>query len=315
MDVRKAAVFGEDVARLTDRADDVAELEVGGRLSEVVRHRVRGDGPDAVEGVVHGRADEVVHGGVLDDEPLAALPFDVDHAAHKQAGVADDRASRLQRQPAPRFHHRRDDNVGVVADGGRLAGAVIEAEAAAEVDPVGVVALVPQVADQRDGLGGRLAVRVDRVNRGAEVHVNAGQRERRHRQNLAGQFDAPFDVDAELVALLARCGLRVRLRVDVGVQTQGDAGHAVHRLGDGRDGVEFGLRLDVEHQDVGFEGRANFGVGLADAGEDHAARLLPRLLDAVQLAAGNDVKAAPLLAQQAEDRQVGVGFDAVADRR
>ena len=39
-------------------------------------------------------------------------------------------------------------------------------------------------------------------------------------------------------------------------------------FGDRRDGVQLRFALDVEHQDVGFEGEADFVVGLADAGED-----------------------------------------------
>ena len=79
--------------------------------------------------------------------------------------------------------------------------------------------------------------------------------------------------------------------------------------------VEFGLALHVEFEDAGVEREINLRGGLADAGEDDAAGSFGRGgEDALELAAGDDVKARATSGQQLEDGQRGVGLDGVADK-
>ena len=107
------------------------------------------------------------------------------------------------------------------------------------------------------------------------MHVNAAQFEMRIGQHFVGEFGAAFDVDAELVPLLAGRRLGVRLAVDVGVEPQCDRSDEAHRGRDGGDGIEFRLALDVEHEDTRFEGEANLVIGLADAGKADLRRIPP----------------------------------------
>src|SRR5262249_41613059 len=70
---------------------------------------------------------------------------------------------------------------------------------------------------------------------------------------------------------------------------------------------------DVEEKDARVEGHAQFGVGLADAGKDDVVAAAPRGDGAIQLAAGGDVEAGTMFAEQLANVQVAVGLDAVAD--
>ncbi len=52
-------------------------------------------GRDRVDGLVERGADEVVHGGVHDDENFVAIAFDVENAREQNARGADDGAAGL----------------------------------------------------------------------------------------------------------------------------------------------------------------------------------------------------------------------------
>ncbi len=132
-------------------------------------------------------------------------------------------------------------------------------------------------------------------------------------QDFRSQFVVPLDVHAELVPLLARRGLLMRLAIDVRVQPHRDGGDAVHRLGHGGDRVQFPFTLDVEHQDVRLEGLTDLGIGLADPGEDHARGVGSSSLHTVQLSARDHIERAAGFVEDLQQRQVGVGLHRVTD--
>ena len=100
------------------------------------------------------------------------------------------------------------------------------------------------------------------------------------------------DGDAELVFAEAGGDVGVGLGEDVGVDAEGEAGALAEEGGAVGEQVELGLGLDVEDEDVGFEGGVDLGDLLADAGEDDLLEgRLPGLADALELAAGDDVEA------------------------
>src|SRR5439155_16806974 len=127
------------------------------------------DRPDAVEGVVQRRPDQVVHGGVLDNEVLAARLLGEDDAADEYAGVADDKAPRLEDELAAALLDRRDDDLGEGAGRQGLLLAVVDAEAAAHVQVADRVALLPHFLDQGQPLIDALPVRRRAEDRRAEV--------------------------------------------------------------------------------------------------------------------------------------------------
>ena len=113
-----------------------------------------------------------------------------------------------------------------------------------------------------------------------------------------------------LVSVLAcvlggRSGLTRRATVADLAQRSGHVGQ----------GVQLGLALDVEQEDVVLQAVAHLGVGLADAGEDDLVAACRRPEGAVQLAAAGHVEAGAVLGHQPAEVQVAVGLDAVADQR
>ncbi len=85
--------------------------------------------------------------------------------------------------------------------------------------------------------------------------------------------------------------------------------------GEPRQQFEFGLGFDVDAEDVGRQRRAQFGFGLADAGEQDLLRRNAGRQRALQFAAGNHVRAGAEFCQRAQHRLVGVGLHGVADQR
>ncbi len=80
------------------------------------------------------------------------------------------------------------------------------------------------------------------------------------------------------------------LGIDVGIDPNGDTGLLAEPSGNPVDGLQFLRRFDVEHQDVGVEGRFDFRLGLADTGIDDFLRIATDLLGAKQFPSGNHVK-------------------------
>ena len=94
-------------------------------------------------------------------------------------------------------------------------------------------------------------------------------------------------------------GFGVDIRVDADADWRDVAGS-------GSDGAEFfqlGFALDVEAQDAGFERLQHLSAGFADARKNHLARVAAGGQYALQLAAGDDVKATALLGKKLQYRQ------------
>ena len=92
-----------------------------------------------VECLVHRRARQVVHGGIDDAEVLCFAGFEVQHLRHAQAGVADQRASRLDDELALAKTACVDFGQQLCPQrvgGGRRVAVVVDAQAAAKVDVV-----------------------------------------------------------------------------------------------------------------------------------------------------------------------------------
>jgi hypothetical protein len=76
------------------------------------------------------------------------------------------------------------------------------------------------------------------------------------------------------------------LRVDVGIDAEGDGRDAPRRRGARVDAAELGPRLGVEELDARGEGGVDLGVGLPDPGVDDARRVGARAERPEELAAG-----------------------------
>ena len=123
-----------------------------------------------------------------------------------------------------------------------------------------------------------------------------------------------FDVDAELVLAEAGGDVGMGFGEDVGVDAEGEAGALAEGFGAGSEEVEFGLGFDVEEEDVGAESGVHFPGLFAYSGEDYffEGRRVG-FADALEFAAGDDVKACALFGEESQDGKGRVGFDSVAD--
>src|SRR5260221_1955916 len=147
----------------------------------------------------------------------------------------------------------------------------------------------------------------------ADVAADSGDAQVRQRLRMATGVERAPVGDAELVGGKPGGDVRVRSRVDVGVDAQRYRCHAAHRCRHRLEAVELGLALDVEAADARGESRAHLAFGLADAGEDHAAGIATGGKHARELPARNDVEARAGARQDLEHGEVGVGLDRVAD--
>src|SRR5471032_55240 len=146
------------------------------------------------------------------------------------------------------------------------------------------------------------------------VAVDAGHFQVRQLGGRAIGVERVVEGHAELVGLQAGGDVGMGLGVHVGVDPQRYARGLAHGTGHFVQTMQLRNRFDVEAQDVMRQRQAHFVDALADAGEDHLARIAARRQHAQQLAAGDDVETGALARHQVEDGQVGVGLHGVADQ-
>ncbi len=110
-------------------------------------------------------------------------------------------------------------------------------------------------------------------------------------------------------------GLRVGVAVDryVGVDPNADPGRQLDIVRNGAERRQLAGRFDVDEADARANRLPDLRCGLAHAGEHDAVGIEPRESGAAQLADRYDIGAGAELLQDAEDAEVAVGFDGIAD--
>src|SRR3981081_2815604 len=98
--------------------------------------------------------------------------------------------------------------------------------------------------------------------------------------------------------------MRMRPRIEVGIDAQTDRRLQADSLGDHRYTMKFRARLDVDHQDLRLERSLDFLVRLTHARKNDLARVRARANTTHQLADGNDIEARAEIAEQLENAQV-----------
>ena len=86
-----------------------------------------------MDGLIKRGADEIVHGGVHNDENFAAISLDVQDAREQHARGADDGAARLEQQATSERANVREESAGVGVEIGGNFARVADAEAAAQI--------------------------------------------------------------------------------------------------------------------------------------------------------------------------------------
>ena len=122
-----------------------------------------------------------------------------------------------------------------------------------------------------------------------------------------------LDGNAEFVLFEARGDVRVGPGIDVRIHAQGDPRLRMHVLGRAVDGLQLLAGLHIEHEDVHLERILDLVPPLADAGVHDLLGIDPGAKRPEQLAAGDDVGAGALPANDPEDRRAGVRLHGEAD--
>src|SRR6185437_6756370 len=124
-----------------------------------------------------------------------------------------------------------------------------------------------------------------------------------------------IDVESELDALDAGIGFGVRLGRQIGIDAQGDRCDGASTASDFREVVQFRLALDIEQEDIVFQGIANLRVRLTYPCENNLLAASASIEGAKQFTAACHVEAGAGLAHHAAKMQISVGLDAVTNQR
>ncbi|NBN93819.1 MAG: hypothetical protein EBV35_08335, partial [Betaproteobacteria bacterium] len=118
--------------------------------------------------------------------------------------------------------------------------------------------------------------------------------------------------EGDLLAILSAGAYGMR-RIDIRVDAERDRRRRTVRLGHLVDARQLGCRLNVEALDVGLERLLDLGAGLAHPGEHDLAGVSPGREHACQFSARDDVETRAQFRENAQNSQIAVGFDRVAD--
>ncbi len=177
--------------------------------------------------------------------------------------------------------------------------AVVDAETSAGVYVADVVAVFAEVGDEAGDAGQSCGEGIDLADLRANVDTDAGGVKPFGFCCLAVDGAGGFNVDTELVFAEAGGDVGMGFGEDIGINAECEAGALTEGFGTGGEEVELSLRLDVEHEDVGFERGVDLTYLLAYTREDDLLeRGLVGLADTLQLSAGDDVEACSLLGEQ-----------------
>ena len=122
------------------------------------------------------------------------------------------------------------------------------------------------------------------------------------------------EIDAELVLALAGGDLGVRMRIDIGIHTNGHGRLHAKLTGHLVDVVQLRLGLGVEAVDALLESVLDFVAGFTNAGEGAFRGIATSLDDAVEFASRDDVKAAAELGDGVEHSDIRIRLHCKADQ-
>ena len=146
-----------------------------------------------------------------------------------------------------------------------------------------------------------------------DVQVHAHDVEVAQRADILHAGENLLVGDAELAVGLARVDAVVGLRVDVGVDAQGDVDDLARLACERIDYMELLRRLAVDGHDALFDGVAQLLVALAHARIDNALRVEAGLDGAAYLVARRAVDSESVFADYLQKARIEVGLDGVVN--
>ena len=266
-----------------------------------------------MKGAVEAGPGQVVHGRVHDHEPLLLLAAGVDlgvlDLGHQDTGIAGNDPAGLQDQGVIGIAQFLPDRLRILVRVRGLLVVVGDAQAAAQVQVPDGDTPVGQPGDEVLYLAQGLDKGLDLGELGADVAAHAQDLDILHVPGPLILVQGRVHRDAELVLGQAGGDVGVGPGIHVRVDAQGHRRPGCHAGGHLLQPVQFLGRFHVEHQDIGQQGLAHLGHGLAHAGIDDLPGVDPCLERPEQLAAGDDVGAAAVTGKQVENSDVGTGLD------
>ena len=182
------------------------------------------DRHDIVMGVVERGTDQIVHAGVENEEMFAFALLGVDHARHQHPGIGGDHPSRLEDQPHVDVLRQSGDH-GAVGDRfrrRRVVGTVRHCQSAAQIEARDGVSVAAQLADELDQARERRLEGGKLRDLAADMDVDADDLDILQLRRQAIDFARPAPGNAEFGLGVSGGDFRMRLGVDVGIETQRD---------------------------------------------------------------------------------------------
>lgn len=300
-------VFEEDIAALTDRSDDIVDFLA----------RVGGDVLDAVIGIVEGRANEVGHARIDDDETFLRTLLDVGNARDETATLRDDATSRLAMERLTRTKAKvlgEETEVGLKLRHREMVRMlVVDAKSAADIDvrnadTLGIKGVLEFVDTNTEvfvsGEVGDLA---------SDMEVNADELEVGGLDGETSGRQKVIKGKTKLVFVKSRSNLLMRVGINVRVNAQGDTSDLALQCREVVNDLKFRHGLGVEAEDVGGEGVGDFTVGLAYSRKDNGGSGETRGDGGLHLVAADAVGTESVGGDETEDVRIGVRLDSVVN--
>ncbi len=264
---------------------------------------------------VERRSQQVVHRRVDDREIAFLALLHVLDACQQRASITDDGTARLEQNLRARRSQHREQGFGVAVHFGWRLVAVSHAESSADVDMFERDAFGFQHPDQFQHAIERVAERRELGDLRADVHVDACDLQRVAARGQPIQLSCGAKRHTELVVLQSGRDVGMGLRINIGVDPDGDGRALSHLPGDRLDAPQLRCRLDVEAQDLRRQRLADLGARFADTGKHHLARISTGCDHTRQFAPGHDVEAGTEPGQYPKHGEVRIGLERVADQR
>ena len=278
-------------------------------------------------GIVKGGSDQVVHGGVHDNEMFPTGAFHVFDAGDQDAGIAGNKPPRFDEYPQferlQQWHQRGSvfgggedifrlrfpPPIGPAAGQGRL---IDDAEPAADAEKLQLKS-GGEFLDQGHDLANSQFERLHFGQLRTDVHLHAAQTEVGQSAGTGIDFLDLLEGDAEFVFVSARGDLGVRAGIHVWVNPHGHRRHFLQPPADAVDTFQFRFALDVERINAAAQREFDFLFGLADTGEGAFLRRTARRNNPAEFAFAHDVESAAEVGERAQHGEIRVCLDGVAD--
>ena len=260
---------------------------------------------------IHRRADQIVHGGVQDQEIAALAIFDVNNPRDQHTGIARNQPPRFNLDLAAQMADRALDQRAVIQRQGRrvIGPAVGNAKPAAQIQPADVMAFGAQPLRQLGDLEIGLLERLQLGQLAADMHIDANDIDPGQAGGFGIDFRGAADRDAELVFFPPRGDFFMRARINIRVHPQRNRrGHPKTDTDLGQ-GAQFRLGFDVELPDTLCQGQSHFLACLSHPGKHDAAAGHARRPGTAVFPARHHIHARAQIAQRLEDCDIRQRFD------